>query len=140
MFRNILLFIGVVLFISFTGCRSCYSPYDYCQPTFVPERGDSCMNELYRSGSIFVDPQKSVDTRSGCKTCSGELPYTQDMAMKNRYISRTATTIPQMDPGSDSGVISGKILSNDPALWSLVGNQPKDSAIVEQFDLNQEAN
>ncbi|MDO5581273.1 MAG: hypothetical protein Q4G69_09060 [Planctomycetia bacterium] len=139
MFRKILLLTGAVLLISSLGCRSCYSPYDYCQPTFIPERGDSCMNELYRSGSIFVDPQKSIDTGGGCKTCSGELPYSQDLAMKNRYISRTATEIPQMDQNAGEAV-PGTAFSNDPALWSLVGNRSQDSAIVEQFDLNQESN
>ena len=63
------MFQKIVLMIVFTfavGCRSCWGPYDHCQPTFVPEAGDECMGELYRNGSILG----GMERRGSCSSCS----------------------------------------------------------------------
>lgn len=69
MFRNIILLVVFTFGIGLVGCRSCWGPYDNCQPTFVPEAGDTCKGALYRNGSILGGMERAGET--GCATCSG---------------------------------------------------------------------
>ena len=66
MFQKIVLMIVFTFAVGLVGCRSCWGPYDHCQPTFVPEAGDECMGELYRNGSILG----GMERRGSCNSCS----------------------------------------------------------------------
>ena len=66
MFQKTVLMIVFTFAVGLVGCRSCWGPYDHCQPTFVPEAGDECMGELYRNGSILG----GMERRGNCSTCS----------------------------------------------------------------------
>ena len=66
MFHKIVLMIVFSFAVGLVGCRSCWGPYDRCQPTFVPEAGDECMGELYRNGSILG----GMERRGNCSSCS----------------------------------------------------------------------
>jgi len=64
--------VSVVIFafaIGLVGCRACWGPYDHCQPTFVPEAGDTCMGELYRNGLILGGMERRCN-ESGCGSCA----------------------------------------------------------------------
>ncbi len=71
MFHKIVLAIVFTFAVGLVGCRSCWGPYDKCQPTFVPEAGDECMGELYRNGSILGGMQRRDGGCSECSECSG---------------------------------------------------------------------
>ena len=68
MFRTVSFSIILLLGLGLAGCRACYSPYETCQPTFVPERGDKCMGELYRSGSVLGGMDRIKNDKE-CKSC-----------------------------------------------------------------------
>lgn len=68
MFRTVSFSIILLLGLGLVGCRACYSPYETCQPTFVPERGDKCMGELYRSGSVLGGMERTQNNKE-CKSC-----------------------------------------------------------------------
>ncbi|MDD3587541.1 MAG: hypothetical protein PHQ75_10205 [Thermoguttaceae bacterium] len=68
MFRTVSFSIILLLGLGLAGCRACYSPYETCQPTFVPERGDKCMGELYRSGSVLGGMNRTKNDKE-CKSC-----------------------------------------------------------------------
>lgn len=70
MFHRIVLMIVFAFAVGLVGCRSCWGPYDSCQPTFVPEAGDHCMGELYRNGSILGGMERTSNN-GGCATCAG---------------------------------------------------------------------
>ncbi len=71
MVRTIAMGIVMAFALGFVGCRSCLSPYEYCQPTFVPERGDQCMGELYRCGSILGGMEQTKSPNDDCEECNG---------------------------------------------------------------------
>lgn len=71
MTRMIVMGIVMAFAIGFVGCRACMAPYDHCQPTFVPERGDQCMGELYRCGSILGGMERTSDANGDCENCGG---------------------------------------------------------------------
>ncbi len=66
MFQKTVLMIVFTFAVGLVGCRSCWGPYDHCQPTFVPEAGDECMGDLYRNGSILG----GMERRGNCSSCS----------------------------------------------------------------------
>ena len=70
MFYKAVLMIVFSFAVGLVGCRSCWGPYDYCQPTFVPEAGDECMGALYRNGSILGGMERRGNC-SSCEACSG---------------------------------------------------------------------
>ena len=71
MTRKIVMLIVMAFALGFVGCRSCLAPYDSCQPTLVPERGESCMGELYRCGSILGGAQRTANVSGDCEECGG---------------------------------------------------------------------
>jgi len=71
MVRTIAMGIVMAFALGFVGCRSCLSPYEYCQPTFVPERGDQCMGELYRCGSVLGGMEQTKSPTDDCEECNG---------------------------------------------------------------------
>lgn len=71
MTRMIVLGIVMAFAIGFVGCRSCLAPYDGCQPTFIPERGDQCMGELYRCGSNLGGMNRASNATGDCANCGG---------------------------------------------------------------------
>ena len=71
MVRKIAMGIVMAFALGFVGCRSCLSPYEYCQPTFVPERGDQCMGELYRCGSVLGGMEQTKSPTDDCEECNG---------------------------------------------------------------------
>ncbi|MBR0226635.1 MAG: hypothetical protein IJL92_11330 [Thermoguttaceae bacterium] len=71
MTRMIVMGIVMAFAIGFVGCRSCLAPYDHCQPTFIPERGDQCMGELYRCGSILGGMNRASNATGDCENCGG---------------------------------------------------------------------
>lgn len=68
MFRNAVIMTVFAFAVGLVGCRSCWGPYDRCQPTFVPEAGDQCMGELYRNGSILGGMGRR-NSETGCAAC-----------------------------------------------------------------------
>lgn len=70
MFQKIVIVIVFSFSVGLVGCRSCWGPYDRCQPTFVPEAGDQCMGELYRNGSVLGGMDRRTN-ESGCSSCAG---------------------------------------------------------------------
>lgn len=129
MFQRICLFILGLTLLAAAGCRSCYAPYDNCQPTFVPERGDCCMGELYRTGSVFVNENNRIDHSAECKTC-GMTGSRED------YIPSSAVKIPQNLQTSTSINISKKdpSVKNSP-IWSLSGNEMHSQNAASEFEL-----
>ena len=71
MTRMIVMGIVMAFAIGFVGCRSCMAPYDHCQPTFIPERGDQCMGELYRCGSVLGGMNRASNATGDCENCGG---------------------------------------------------------------------
>ena len=71
MTRWICLAVIMATVLGFVGCRSCMAPYDQCQPTFIPERGDQCMGELYRCGSILGGMDRHSNVNGDCAECGG---------------------------------------------------------------------
>ncbi len=71
MVRTIAMGIVMAFALGFVGCRACLSPYEYCQPTFVPERGDQCMGELYRCGSVLGGMERTKSPTDDCEECNG---------------------------------------------------------------------
>ncbi|MDO5310088.1 MAG: hypothetical protein Q4G03_11445 [Planctomycetia bacterium] len=71
MTRWIVMGIVMAFAIGFVGCRACMAPYDYCQPTFIPERGDQCMGELYRCGSVLGGMERVSSANGQCESCGG---------------------------------------------------------------------
>ncbi|MBQ1864721.1 MAG: hypothetical protein II561_08070 [Thermoguttaceae bacterium] len=71
MTRIIVMSIIMAFAVGFVGCRSCLAPYDHCQPTFLPERGDQCMGELYRCGSILGGAEQASNVNGDCPECGG---------------------------------------------------------------------
>ena len=71
MTRKIVMGIIMAFALGVVGCRMCMSPYDYCQPTLVPERGDVCMGELYRCGSVLGGVNQHASPDGECKECNG---------------------------------------------------------------------
>ena len=71
MTRWIVMGIVMAFAIGFVGCRACMAPYDHCQPTFIPERGDQCMGELYRCGSILGGMDRLSNANGECESCGG---------------------------------------------------------------------
>ena len=71
MTRKIVMAIVMAFAVGFVGCRACLAPYDCCQPTFLPERGDQCMGELYRCGSILGGMDRSSNANGYCESCGG---------------------------------------------------------------------
>ncbi len=71
MTRIVVMGIIMAFAVGFVGCRACLAPYDYCQPTFLPERGDQCMGELYRCGSILGGMERHSDANGYCENCGG---------------------------------------------------------------------
>ena len=69
--RMIVMGIIMAFAIGFVGCRSCMAPYDHCQPTFIPERGDQCMGELYRCGSVLGGMNRGSNATGDCESCGG---------------------------------------------------------------------
>ena len=82
MVRAVYVTLIVVAGLCFAGCKACYSPYEKCPPTFVPERGDRCMGELYRSGSILGGMQRTESANAGCKTCQSGIPQTSAVVVE----------------------------------------------------------
>ncbi|MBR2693169.1 MAG: hypothetical protein IKE69_03050 [Thermoguttaceae bacterium] len=70
MFQKTVLMIVFTFAVGLVGCRSCWGPYDHCQPTFVPEAGDQCMGELYRNGSILGGMERRGND-GFCSSCAG---------------------------------------------------------------------
>ncbi len=145
MFHKINILILLVLGVSFIGCRACYSPYDRCQPTFVPERGDQCRGELYRSGSVFLDPNHEVDHDDGCKECGGVSGNINDY--KPASMTSSESLSPEDVPENH---IVGKALPISPAniqnnqvnspLWSLSSTSNQDMNAVNEFNLGNAEN
>ena len=71
MTRIIVIGIIMAFAVGFVGCRSCMAPYDHCQPTFLPERGDQCMGELYRCGSNLGGMERYSSATGDCPNCGG---------------------------------------------------------------------
>ncbi len=71
MTRRIVMAVVMAFAVGFVGCRACLAPYDCCQPTFLPERGDQCMGELYRCGSILGGMDRSSNANGYCESCGG---------------------------------------------------------------------
>ncbi|MBQ9875112.1 MAG: hypothetical protein IJM30_11695 [Thermoguttaceae bacterium] len=71
MTRVIIMGIVMAFAVGFVGCRSCLAPYDHCQPTFLPERGDQCMGELYRCGSNLGGMERRTNEDGYCESCCG---------------------------------------------------------------------
>jgi len=71
MTRKIVMAIVMAFAVGFVGCRACLAPYDRCQPTFLPERGDQCMGELYRCGSILGGVDHTSNANGYCESCGG---------------------------------------------------------------------
>jgi|BioPla2DNA2_1021312.scaffolds.fasta_scaffold126212_1 hypothetical protein len=71
MTRTIVMGIIMAFAVGLVGCRACLAPYDYCQPTFLPERGDQCMGELYRCGSNLGGMERTTDENGYCEDCGG---------------------------------------------------------------------
>ena len=71
MTRLIVMAIVAAFAVGFVGCRSCLAPYDQCQPTFIPERGDQCMGELYRCGSTLGGMDRLSTATGDCENCGG---------------------------------------------------------------------
>ena len=71
MTRAIVMGIVVAFALGVVGCRSCLAPYDHCQPTFIPERGDQCMGELYRCGSVLGGMNRTSNATGDCESCGG---------------------------------------------------------------------
>ena len=71
MTRIIVMGIVMAFAVGFVGCRACLAPYDYCQPTFIPERGDQCMGELYRCGSVLGGMNRTSNATGDCESCGG---------------------------------------------------------------------
>ena len=71
MTRLIVMAIVAAFAVGFVGCRSCLAPYDQCQPTFIPERGDQCMGELYRCGSTLGGMDRLSNATGDCENCGG---------------------------------------------------------------------
>lgn len=71
MTRIIVMGIIMAFAVGFVGCRSCLAPWDHCQPTFLPERGDQCMGELYRCGSNLGGMQQHSNANGYCENCGG---------------------------------------------------------------------
>ncbi len=69
--RTIVMGIVMAFALGFVGCRSCLAPYDKCQPTFIPERGDQCMGELYRCGSTLGGAEQKSPANGDCEECDG---------------------------------------------------------------------
>jgi len=71
MTRRIVMAVVMAFAVGFVGCRACLAPYDCCQPTFLPERGDQCMGELYRCGSILGGVDHTSNANGYCESCGG---------------------------------------------------------------------
>lgn len=71
MLRTIAMGIVMAFTLGFVGCRSCMAPYEHCQPTFIPERGDQCMGELYRCGSVLGGAERESSEDGSCESCGG---------------------------------------------------------------------
>lgn len=69
--RTIVMGIVMAFALGFVGCRSCLAPYETCQPTFIPERGDQCMGELYRCGSTLGGAEQTTSANGDCEECVG---------------------------------------------------------------------
>lgn len=101
MFHKTVLMIVFSFAVGLVGCRSCWGPYDRCQPTFVPEAGDQCMGELYRNGSVLGGMERRGNC-GGCSACASgvaEADY--------GYLSDAA-----YDYGSDASYAAPGNLSN----------------------------
>ena len=85
MFRKAVIMTVFAFAVGLVGCRSCWGPYDRCQPTFVPEAGDQCMGELYRNGSILGGMERR-NGETGCATCGGG--NTADFAAESNAVSQ----------------------------------------------------
>jgi len=91
MTRMIVMSIVMAFAIGFVGCRSCMAPYDLCQPTFIPERGDQCMGELYRCGSVLGGMNRLSTPYGGGEDCGeGSIEYYNE--------DGTTTTAPYVEP------------------------------------------
>lgn len=94
MTRIIVMCIIMAFAVGFVGCRSCLSPYDQCQPTFLPERGDQCMGELYRCGSNLGGLEQRSNATGDCENCGGgSVEYYSEDGSQVSYIEN-ANAIP----------------------------------------------
>ena len=94
MTRMIVMGIVMAFAIGFVGCRSCMAPYDHCQPTFIPERGDQCMGELYRCGSNLGGMNRASNATGDCENCGGGSVeyYTEDgQTVTAPYVDQNAS-------------------------------------------------
>jgi hypothetical protein len=95
MVRTIAMGIVMAFALGFVGCRSCLSPYEYCQPTFVPERGDRCMGELYRCGSVLGGMEQTKSPTDECEECNGGYTEYYGAAKASQNDVAAETTIAQ---------------------------------------------
>lgn len=100
MFRKMGLVVALLIAATWMGCRSCGAPYDRCQPTFVPEKGDQCLGELYRAGSVLGGMKRTQADTGGCKSCQGN--STSSPAPEEEIYGET----PMDQPVRDSSTIT----------------------------------
>jgi len=140
MTRKLVMAIVMAFAVGFVGCRACLAPYDHCQPTFLPERGDQCMGELYRCGSILGGVDHASNANGYCESCGGgNVEYysasefggtavtSNDVDETRLASSQSATQIPStvengsryvarqasFDLSSDSSQVTGFMLNDD---------------------------
>ena len=122
MFRKTIIVIVFTFAVGLVGCRSCWGPYDRCQPTFVPEAGDQCMGELYRNGSILGGMERR-NGASGCATCGGGA--SSDYAEGAEMVSPVNhEELMSEELGYDDGAASGNIPLTAPASGGSSGQAP----------------
>ena len=136
MVRTIARGIVMAFALGFVGCRSCLSPYEYCQPTFVPERGDQCMGELYRCGSVLGGMERVKSPTDDCEECNGGYTeyYGGNASSAETSIAQTQGTLGAYDanPYAQANYVApaGAYAGNDYAVSSdaSVGAYPQDLA------------
>ena len=155
MFQKSFAIVVFILAMGLAGCRSCYTPYDFCQPTFVPEQGDCCMGELYRYGSILggMNRQGNPD----CPTCSGEgdtldlfsesvnsTQYAdqysgQQVMSDNMAPQRTQQALPQAGYGKPAGIYQNSGYSPTNAQPLAPYSTLEKSKVSPEFNVQEDA-
>ena len=115
MFRKINQIVVMVFVLGLVGCRACYSPYETCQPTFNPQRGDHCMGELYRAGSIMGGAERTKNDGE-CQSCSTG-GSSSLLEFNDKTVTQTgADNLPplQVENGdSNTAVVNNSVVGNN---------------------------